>query len=111
MTYIKDFHDSIARAENDIKRELDIVKEVIFWEEEDDDEDELFELPTQVETSRHGFSLFYRIIKVFKDNEGYFAQGIEKENGDTEDFEIGTGALDGVVTLEIADFINSKENE
>ena len=107
MSYVEKIYNIANEAKKFIADTLDKENEIIFLKDPNDDSDELllYNLPQQLYVGKYHTVYYYYITKLYKEDQNYYAQGYEQENGETYDFEIYS-QLDEMIVAEIADLIN-----
>lgn len=108
-SFTQDIYEVENRARKYICDKLDEMGEIDFATPEQvfEDDEEVWDLPIQYKMGKHGDDS-YRIIRVYKDDEGYFAHGIMTDD-DSSTYELGIlYDLDTTVMAELADIIQKK---
>lgn len=112
-TFQQQLYDLENAARKFIVDKLDEVGEIILFDEKqvfkfDDEEDELlWELPTQNFIGKYNTNYDYKIIKLYKEEKSYYATGRNYEDATQYyEFDLFTG-IDTDVMVYMADLINN----
>lgn len=109
------FQEQIYAVENAARKviteKLDEVNKIVFYDESQDrdiaDEDPLYDLPAQHSVDKYDKDSCYRIIKIYKGEEGYFATGLCDDSFTELRYEFNLFEdVDSTVIAEIADLLN-----
>ena len=91
-----------------IKQTLDERSEIIFYdtskEREFDEEDDLYQQPTEAYVGKHNDTYYYHITKIYKEDGKYYASGLDDDETD-ETMEFNISELSTDVIIQIADKI------
>ena len=109
MSFVQDIYEIENKARRFICDRLDKETEIILLNPIDEnniyDSDELAELPQQIYVGKYEQCYFSHIVKLYKEDDQYYAKGFEQENGEFYDFNLFE-SIDSFVLAELADFIN-----
>lgn len=109
------FTEEIYAVENRARKcicdKLDEVEEIVLWTremfvDEEETQDALVNIPTQPWQDDYT-TYWYRLIRIYKDNEGYFAEGFDEQNDLTYDLNLFE-EVDAFQMAELADIIRKK---
>lgn len=71
----------------------------------DEQEAGFYSLPTQSYINKYNQADFYKILKIFKDKEGYFAEALSDDDSGNLSYTFTLEELDTIIIFEIADLI------